>query len=104
MFDNFLPIPDAESLPFYPLVLNLVVCVCVPPTSRGGGLQRPGRGNQRPKNKSSHSQPLKCYSPPKIDVCLFFSPAQRQILFLTAKTADSDLENKNILKLDETLD
>ena len=28
MFDNFLPqaIPDAESLPFYPLVLKLVVC------------------------------------------------------------------------------
>ena len=27
MFDDFLPIPDAESLPFYPLVLQLVVCV-----------------------------------------------------------------------------
>ena len=26
MFDNFLPIPDAASLPFYPLVLKLVVC------------------------------------------------------------------------------
>ena len=26
MVDNFLPIPDAESLPFYPLVLKLVVC------------------------------------------------------------------------------
>ena len=26
MFDNFLPIPDAEFLPFYPLVLKLVVC------------------------------------------------------------------------------
>ena len=26
MFDNFLPILDAESLPFYPLVLKLVVC------------------------------------------------------------------------------
>ena len=26
MFDNFLPIPDAESLPFYPLVLKLAVC------------------------------------------------------------------------------
>ena len=25
--DNFLPIPDAESLPFYPSVLKLVVCV-----------------------------------------------------------------------------
>ena len=25
MLDNFLPIPDAESLPFYPLVLKLVV-------------------------------------------------------------------------------
>ena len=25
MFDNFQPIPDAESLPFYPLVLKLVV-------------------------------------------------------------------------------
>ena len=25
MFDDFLPIPDAESLPFYPLVLKLVV-------------------------------------------------------------------------------
>ena len=36
MFDNFLPIPagDAESLPFYPLVLKLVVCVpCVPSPS-----------------------------------------------------------------------
>ena len=29
MLDNFLPIPDAESLPFYPSVLKLVVCVCV---------------------------------------------------------------------------
>ena len=28
MFDDFLSIPDAESLPFYPLVLKLVVCVC----------------------------------------------------------------------------
>ena len=27
MFDDFLPIPDAESLPFYTLVLKLVVCV-----------------------------------------------------------------------------
>ena len=26
MFENFLPIPDAESLPFYSLVLKLVVC------------------------------------------------------------------------------
>ena len=26
MFDDFLPIPDAESLPFYPLVLKPVVC------------------------------------------------------------------------------
>ena len=26
MFDNFLPIPNAESLPVYPLVLKLVVC------------------------------------------------------------------------------
>ena len=26
MFDDFLPIPDAESLPFYTLVLKLVVC------------------------------------------------------------------------------
>ena len=26
MFDDFLPVPDAESLPFYPLVLKLVVC------------------------------------------------------------------------------
>ena len=25
MFDNFLPIPDAESLQFYPSVLKLVV-------------------------------------------------------------------------------
>ena len=29
MFDYFLPIPDAESLPFYSLVLKLVVCVTV---------------------------------------------------------------------------
>ena len=28
MFDYFLPIPDAESLPFYHLVLKLVLCVC----------------------------------------------------------------------------
>ena len=27
MFTHFLPIPDAESLPFYPLVIKLVVCV-----------------------------------------------------------------------------
>ena len=27
MFDNFLPIPDAESLPFYLLVLKLDVCI-----------------------------------------------------------------------------
>ena len=27
MLDNFLLIPDAESLAFYPLVLKLVVCV-----------------------------------------------------------------------------
>ena len=26
MLDNFLPIPDAESLPFYPSVLKQVVC------------------------------------------------------------------------------
>ena len=31
---NFLPIPDAESLPFYPLVLKLVVCVKIPINSR----------------------------------------------------------------------
>ena len=39
MFDDFLPImiPDGESLPFYPLVLNLVVCVAWQwPTGRGG--------------------------------------------------------------------
>ena len=29
MFDNILPIPDAEFLPFYPLVLKLVACVYV---------------------------------------------------------------------------
>ena len=29
MFDNFLLIPDAESLPFYPLVLKLVVCTII---------------------------------------------------------------------------
>ena len=27
MFDDFLPTPDAESLPVYPLVLKLVVCM-----------------------------------------------------------------------------
>ena len=27
MLDNFLPIPDTESLPFHPSVLKLVVCV-----------------------------------------------------------------------------
>ena len=26
MFDDFLPIPDVESQPFYPLVLKIVVC------------------------------------------------------------------------------
>ena len=31
MFDSFLPIPDAESLPVYPLVLKLVVCVRTKP-------------------------------------------------------------------------
>ena len=31
MFDNFLPIPDAESLPFYPSVLKLVLCVPASP-------------------------------------------------------------------------
>ena len=31
MLDNFLPIPDAEPLPFYPLVLKLVVCDVVLP-------------------------------------------------------------------------
>ena len=30
-----------------------------------------------------------------------FGPAQGQMPFLTAKTADSGLENENILKLDE---
>jgi hypothetical protein len=30
MIDNFLPIPDAESLPLYRMALNLLVaCVCV---------------------------------------------------------------------------
>ena len=29
MFDDFLSIPDAESLPFYPLVLKPVVCILV---------------------------------------------------------------------------
>ena len=39
MIDNFLPIPDAESLPSYPLVLKLIVCEfgplpgCLHPTS-----------------------------------------------------------------------
>ena len=27
MLDNFQPIPDADSLPFYPLVLKLVMCM-----------------------------------------------------------------------------
>ena len=31
MFDDFLPIPDAESLPFCPLVLKLVVCIYTRP-------------------------------------------------------------------------
>ena len=35
MLDNFLPIPDTESLPFDPLVLKLVVCVCVCHTVSG---------------------------------------------------------------------
>ena len=32
-----------------------------------------------------------------------FGPVQGQTPFLTVKTADSGLENKNILKLDKTL-
>ena len=35
---------------------------------------------------------------------LHFGPAQKQMLFLTVMTADSDLEIKSILKLDEKLD
>ena len=41
---------------------------------------------------------------PKPPFLAYFRPDQRQLLFLTAKTADSGLENKNILKLDELLD
>ena len=33
-----------------------------------------------------------------------FGPAQGQMLFLTVKTADSGLEHKDMLKLDEKLD
>ena len=46
------------------------------------------------KKKSSHSQPFKCYSLPKIDVFASFSPTQRQMPFLTVKTADLGLENR----------
>ena len=40
MLDNFLPIPDAESLPFYPSVLKLVVCERHRPEPRGRGRPR----------------------------------------------------------------
>ena len=48
MFDNFLPIPDAESLPLYPLVLKLVVCVAPsrPAADRRGRRHGPGPGSQ----------------------------------------------------------
>ena len=39
MFDNFLPIPDAEFLPFYPLVLKLAVCVRAHGPVGGGASQ-----------------------------------------------------------------
>ena len=56
------------------------------------------------KLKSSHSKLFKCYCPPKIDIFAPISPAQRQMPFLTVKTADSDLENLHILKPDKMSD
>ena len=45
MLDNLLPIPDAESLPFYPSVLKLVVCACS--VTCAGQLARAGRPPRR---------------------------------------------------------
>ena len=57
------------------------------------------------KLKTSHSKPFKGYGPPKINIfAFFFGLPIRQMLLLTAKTADSGPENKNILKLDEKLE
>ena len=57
------------------------------------------------KLKTRHSKPFKGYGPPKINIfAFFFGLPIRQMLLLPAKTADSGLENKNILKLDEKLD
>ena len=49
LFDNSLPIPDAESLPFSPLVLKLVVC-----GRRRGPLNHldPHSGAEQPDNKA----------------------------------------------------
>ena len=67
MFDNIPPIPDAESLPFYPLVLKLVVCVSgrLPQPSmaehmgvRGrSGWQAGGFGDGSPTGSGVHPGP-----------------------------------------------
>ena len=68
-----------------------------------GCLQRHGREDRRQENnKAAILSRLNVTTLRKSFAS--FLPAQRQLLFLTAKTADSGLENKNILKLDEKLD
>ena len=52
MFDNFLPIPDAESLLFYSLALKLVVCVKF---SRGDPTPAPGPGQPPSLRRESDS-------------------------------------------------
>ena len=49
-------------------------------------------------------QPLNITALQKSAFWHLFSPAKRQMPVLTVKTADSGLENQNILKLDEKLD
>ena len=67
-----------------------------------GCLQRHGREDRRQENnKAAILSRLNVTTLRKSFAS--FLPAQRQLQFLTAKTADSGLENKNILKLDEKL-
>ena len=63
--------------------------------------EAPGHMSNGCKVSSGQAQPLKCYGPLKIAM---FGPAQRQMPFLTANTADSGLENKDVPILVEKLD
>ena len=60
MFDDFLPIPDAESLPFYPLVLKLVVCVLGMAGASGVTVPRALALSSTPKKSHAPADP-----PPK---------------------------------------